>query len=417
MNPALRAVPVFTRLATAAAAYLAPAVKTASSPKAPEGAAARGHSAVSSFETGRPTSAKFRSHVDSHAKGAYFRKVESAVSSKNQGITGSGTLPQVNLDASRKFVGTGGKAWQTGPLDRPSVYMGGRSNGKELDCGLSWDRVHDNKTKQPTYTSNSSGSDMRDPANRFIKLYAKLENGTTPVLLDVNGKKVAQGQEQVDAIVKLSGKPPASGTPILVDGHGKEVARGQQEVGAKMKGLTENFAFRPFWRDTNSDTPKAQRWHNPPVGSADNVYFYPGERFTMSVKTVGKEQVSLGIQRVGGKPGEHFSLPSFRQEGFGPGQSASFKRVNSIDQFTVKGGERVGAETVGKVDPTKSTVTGGAWDAVSLLRTDGTRQPMTGPAFSVVKGHDTAKRYGEIFGISGHTTQGGERIAIHPDNG
>ena len=196
------------------------------------------------------------------------------------------------------------------------------------------------------------------------------------------------------------------------------MARGEEAVAKKLKGMKENFAFRPFWRDTNSDTPKNERWHNPKVGDANNVYFYPGERFSMTVKTVGKEQVSLGISLVGGKPEDNFTLPTpFRQEGFGPGQVASFKRVNSIDQFTVQNGKRVGAETVGKIQTTKSTVTGGSWDSVSVLRTDGKHQPMTGPGFSVVKGGDTAKRYAEIFGISGHTTTGGERIDIHPNNG
>lgn len=30
------------------------------------------------------------------------------------------------------------------------------------------------------------------------------------------------------------------------------------------------------------------------------------------------------------------------------------------------------------------------------------------------KGGEAVKRYGDIFGISGHTTQGGERIDIRP---
>jgi hypothetical protein len=327
------------------------------------------------FEAGRPVRAHFDEHVDKHAKGAYFRKVESPASSKNEGIRGVGTLPQVQFDPTRQFKGTGATAWQTGPLERPSVYMGGRSAGKEVDCGLSWDRVYDSKGRA-TYTDNANGSDMRDPAHRFARV-------------------------NID------------GQPALVDGNDKVVAKGQAEVDAKMKGLRENFAFRPFWRDTNSDTPKEQRWHNAKVGTPENMYFYPGERFTMSVKESGPERIRMDIRLEDAKHPQHFTT-HFRQEGFGAGQAASFKRVNSVDQFVIKDGKRIGAETTGQVEATRTTALGASWDQVSLLRADGQHQPMMGPDFSVVKGADTAKRYGTIFRISGSNEQGGERIDIHP---
>jgi hypothetical protein len=197
------------------------------------------------------------------------------------------------------------------------------------------------------------------------------------------------------------------------------VARGKDEVDAKMKTLRENFAFRPFWRDTNSDTPADKRWHNPPTkaepGSKPeehNQYFYPGEHFTMTIQAQAPGQVRMDIRLEGGKEHQHFTS-QFRQEGWGPGAEASFKRVNSVDQFTVRDGKRVGSEKFG-VEPTRTTATGGSWEELSILRNNGAPQPMTGPHFTTIKGLDTAAHYAEIFGISGSTDRGGERIDIHP---
>ncbi len=336
---------------------------------------------------GRPVQANFGSRVDPHAKGAYFRKVESQASAQNRGITGTGTLPQVSTDPTRQFQGTGSTAWQTGPLERPSVYMGGRApGGKEVDAGLTWDRVYDSQGRA-TFTDNPQGSDMRDPSHRFVRTTVEGQ----PALVDSN-------------------------TPPRV------VAQGKAAVDAKMKTLRENFAFRPFWRDTNSDTPADQRWHNPPVKpQADakpeehNQYFYPGERFTMTIQSQGPERVRMDIRLEGAKEHQHFTT-QFRQEGWGPRKSTSFKRVNSVDQFAIRDGKRVGAEKLG-VEPTRTTALGGSWDEVSLLRAGNKRLPMTGSQFTTIKGQDTAARYGEIFNISGSTDRGGERVDIHPSGG
>jgi hypothetical protein len=53
-------------------------------------------------------------------------------------------LPEVSFDSNRYFVSPwGADHFQTGPLDRPSVYLGGHAAGKEIDTGLTWDRVYD----------------------------------------------------------------------------------------------------------------------------------------------------------------------------------------------------------------------------------------------------------------------------------
>ncbi len=366
-----------------------PARTATSQPETKAPASQRPTAQADGFEgqaVGRPVQAQFGSKVDKHAKGAYFRKVESPASAQNRGITGTGTLPQVSTDPTRYFEGSGSTAWQTGPLERPSVYMGGRAGGKEVDAGLTWDRVYDSQGRA-TFTDSPNGSDMRDPSRRFVRTTVEGQ----PAIVDSNS-------------------PP------------RVVAKGKAEVDAKMKTLRENFAFRPFWRDTNSDTAADKRWHNPPLQSAPggkpeerNQYFYPGERFTMTIQNQAPGRVRMDIRLEGAKQHQHFTT-QFRQEGWGTGKPASFKRVNSVDQFAIRDGKRVGAEKLG-VEPTRTTALGGSWDEVALLRTGDKRVPMTGPQFTTVKGQDTAARYAKIFKISGSTDQGGERVDIRPSGG
>jgi hypothetical protein len=80
----------------------------------------------------------------SNARGAYFRKVASDARTTNIGIRGEGKLPEVSFDPARQYVSNAGvDHYMTGPLDRPSVYLGGRAANCEVDAGLTWDRVYD----------------------------------------------------------------------------------------------------------------------------------------------------------------------------------------------------------------------------------------------------------------------------------
>ena len=304
-------------------------------------------------------------------RGAYYRKVEAEPSKLYKGIAGTGYLPQVSFDPKRFYVGPNGMDdWMTGPLDRPSVYMGGNANGHEADVGLTWDRVYDSQGR-PTYTDNAEGSDMRDPAHRF----AVEKRGTTKV---------------------------------LVDGNGREVARGA-DVDKKLKELRPNFAFRPFWR--------APEWNNPKPGSRENVYFYPGEKFNMSVTVLGKGQVRLDISGADAFNNKvSFSKP-IPAPGFGEGGLESFKRVNSIDQFYVDSkGVRHAVERT-NVRPTRTVAHSGGWESVSLLRRPPAtgRVAMTGDKFTEVRGPDTYDRYHDIFHLWGFDkSKGGERVDIVP---
>jgi hypothetical protein len=67
------------------------------------------------------------------APGAYYRKLVSTVDTWTR-IEATMTLPTVTFDPSRRSPD--GK-----PLDNASVYLGGRSSGGEIDCGLSWEVV------------------------------------------------------------------------------------------------------------------------------------------------------------------------------------------------------------------------------------------------------------------------------------
>lgn len=74
------------------------------------------------------------------ASGAWFYKSESVSSQSWVGIRAEGRLPRISIDPSRQF--TSARDYRAGPLDRPSVYLGGTVGGAEVDAGLSWDRVY-----------------------------------------------------------------------------------------------------------------------------------------------------------------------------------------------------------------------------------------------------------------------------------
>jgi hypothetical protein len=75
-------------------------------------------------------------------RGAWFYKVATMESSKQDiGIQVIGKLPDIKLDPKRNFDKKG--HFTDGPLDRPSVYLGGKVGGQEVDAGLTWDKVYD----------------------------------------------------------------------------------------------------------------------------------------------------------------------------------------------------------------------------------------------------------------------------------
>jgi hypothetical protein len=260
-------------------------------------------------------------HVDAKARGAYFRKVESLPSRDTHGIRVVVKLPSTSFDASRNYVSPHGEDdYRNGPLDHPSVYVGGNAAGHEVDVGLTWDHVH-------------------------------------------GGSK-----------------------------------RGRDDA-----------AFRAFWRTTN----ERNEWHQPEAGSADDVYFRSGDVVVITLVEVGVDTLRIDIRKEGDAV-DGLSR-TFTQQGFGRGEPATFKRVSSIDQFTVDArGERVGLEGH-DVLATHTTARGAQWRSVDLLDAHGNMLFAIACSNAVeVRGSDTAPRYDTIFTRSAPTANGSESVDIVP---
>jgi hypothetical protein len=297
--------------------------------------------------------------------GAYYHKVVSRRAIENTGIQGITVLPNVRTDPSRTFVhrDANGNAliddYRTGPLDRPSIYLGGNAMGHELDCGLSWSRHHDERGRA-TYTDRAEGTDGGDRSRRFYKT--------------------------------------AGGT--WRDGFDREVT--DRRV---IDRLEPNYAFRAFWRPTNKGV--KENWANAEK-SDQKQYFYPGQKIGMSVFGVGRDQMQMRISA----PGQQGFEQKFTAQGFGRGGAQEFKRVNAIDQFDVVNGQRVSLEkTVDRnVRKTSTTALGGSWDRVSLITRDGL-VPLNSGRSTVVHGRDV---HPNTFRVRSRTENGGELIDLVP---
>lgn len=313
--------------------------------------------------------------------GAIFNKTESSQQSEYKGITADVTLPQASFDPQRYFAGQAKTpTYKIGPLDRPSVYMGGvvdLGNGKSriMDVGLCWDRVYSPEGLE-TFTDQAPkgqqhGCDGNDPAHRFCvdqqaktyqlkgQTFYVLRAKETPdsyspnraLIVDAQGK-VYQGAEAKALQASFDKLKPVTG-PVILNGDYKCVASGKA-ASAKLSQLKPNFAFRPYWRTTHQGDNK---WHNPPLGS-ENLYFYPGEKLKLTVKEQGKgkDNVTLRIERQAGASFE----TRFSQDGFGEGKPQAFKYVHSLDQFKEVNGQRLSTEGGDKI-ATASSLKGVSW--------------------------------------------------------
>jgi len=300
--------------------------------------------------------------LDPKAQGAYFRKIVSAAASCWRGVTGSGVLPHFQSDPERYFTPAAGQpGFWTGPLDRPSVYIGASSPKAEFEAGLTWDRVYD-RAGRPVFTDLEFGTDGNDAAHRFVAVDA----GGETVMVNALGRRAAE-----DA------------------------------------ALVPDFAFRPFRRG-------AAGWGNPEVGSPDNVYLYPGEAFTMTLQISAEGAVRLDIRAEGGGWRHHTWKGS--EPGLRSGGPLLVKRVNAIDQFRVVDGRRSGNEGHA-VLPTAALAVGACWRRSASLAARGRRVPLAGRNAVAVAGADTAPVYASVFRLSGLEADGGECIDIVPSSG
>jgi hypothetical protein len=340
--------------------------------------------------------------------GAYFYKVSTPASANNQGVTGTGVLPTPVFDSAREHTpdtAAGESEYDRGPLDIPSIYMGGNA-GTELDAGLSWSRVMD-ANKTPLWTDEPDGSDGRSLAHQFrIDL-----TGDDPTMEAIDGNGNVY---DLYAVSSFGGRTPIY-TADQLDGARVALVTPSGSV-AETAVMKPDFAFRPFWRTMTakpSGSGYVNTWANPEPGDPGYQWYYPGESFSMTLEVVGKEKVELEIA-ASGHPGV-VTKETFAQANFGTGKPITFKRVDSIDQFTTTAaGKKVGNED-GKVIPTTTKVLGAQWTSFSLIRSNGAKLPGVGPAFVEEHGAEfSAQEYNAIFHRSGFTSAGGETISIEP---
>lgn len=367
--------------------------------------------------TGPAGSLKRQVAVDGNASGAYFHKVVGPSRADAHGMRVEGRLPDVSLSNSRWSVGGDTKNaaigngpaamtkqlleteslssaltklndYKTGPLDKPSVYLGGRTGHQEADVGLSFDRVYDSAGRA-VFTNQPEGADpkaLRDPKNQFVY------DGASSSLKDGTGKVIAHGEADVKK--------------AMIDNK-----------------LAPSFAFRPYWRVSPTE-PGTTNWSNPPkstdaattsawakatnhVGATPtNAYFYPGEQFAMNVRTSGKGQLRLDIRGNGDDAGVPAFGVDFKASAFGKGAAQEFKRVSSIDQ---KGRE---GQTV---LPTSSMAIGLSWDKTEvLLGNDRRPTSLSSLGATQVRGRDLADStvYDKIFNTD--VVDGREIVSIRP---
>src|SRR5581483_1284968 len=98
---------------------------------------------------------------------------------------------------------------------------------------------------------------------------------------------------------------------------------------------------------------------------------YPGEQVAMSVEVTRPGEIELTIASTT-DPSKALHRTFEGVASFAPGRATEWKRVHSIDES--------GHENKA-VAPTSTSLTGGRWDSVELLRADGSRTPMVGSSF------------------------------------
>lgn len=319
--------------------------------------------------------------------GAYYRKVVTPASNTNLGIySRSGLIPIFNEGTNRYFIqesdGTVGYGLaemndpKTGSRDRPSIYMGGRSNNIEVDAGLAWNRVFavvSGATQaRATWTTETDASSRTDQ-------YVIEINGGNYIVKDLAGTQVAVGTVFAPA------------------------ANGSVTIGAKT--LRPNFAFRAFFRSSDRSTNSG--YHAiATAGGTNDTKLYAGESFTMELKKLQTGEVRLTVTGAASEQTVYASTVT----GFGGG-SPTYKRVDSIDQ---KGREGIPTEA------TDSTVVTGGWGITSVLKSTGNVPFAASTGLTVKPVEFTQNTYNYLFGSIGQgratRVDGSEAIYINPPN-
>ncbi|MFN8060498.1 MAG: hypothetical protein U0Q12_15190 [Vicinamibacterales bacterium] len=322
------------------------------------------------------------------ASGAYYRKVESQANRTTTGIRAVMTLPTFTSDPTRQNNDpTLGK---TGPMDRPSMYMGAHAEATidkthvsaEADIGLQYTQRYDAQGR-PTYVLRQVQDAGTRPSD--AQLYYLGDDGE---YYNQNGERFTGNK--ADMVEHYTYTPFARlNEPVMVNG--------KPQIGRDGKVVYDN-RYVPL-------SPKEDQ----------SRYFYPGERVEMSVsRTTGPDgAVTFSVQRDGSAP-QIYTLDSVVL--VRPDADVSVKRVTSIDQYVWLDGQVQSAEKRAPptVDPTKASLSGAVWERVTVL--GGEDQFMTGGTFTEVVPKDPGNRVNEAqtFTIGSPTSKGGERITITP---
>lgn len=338
--------------------------------------------------TGTPVnSARFQSTEG--ASGAYYRKVESVARTSTTGIRAVATLPTFRSDPTRQNDDP--KLGKTGPMDRPSMYMGAHAEttidgvpvSGEADIGLQYTRRFDSQNR-PTYVARGLQNAGTRPTDD--QLYYLGEDGE---YYNQRGERYTGDKNGL--VAHFTYTPFARlNEPALVNGRVTRNAKGE---------VAYDNRYVPL---------------SPPADQ--DRYFYPGERVEMSVqRSVGQNGgVTFSVQRDGAPPQEYTidSVVLSRADA-----DVSVKRVTSIDQYVWLDGSVQSAESrkPPSVDPTTATLSGAVWERVTVY--DGaTERWMTGGEFRQVVPRDPGNRVneGQTFNIGSPTSKGGETISITP---
>lgn len=169
--------------------------------------------------------------------GAYYRK---AVSSFNTwtGIDGIVTLPQPHFDPDRRDPKT------SKVLDNPSIYMGGHSDGQEIDAGVTWEVI-----KEP----NGSVSRERKAYRPFWRNEKWANAPATPQYyyypgdtLKISITTPADGQMRMDIVLLArAGDAASTGTTFTLE---------------SMKALDPISSFSTSFEATNFGPNKQQQF-------------------------------------------------------------------------------------------------------------------------------------------------------------
>jgi hypothetical protein len=309
-------------------------------------------------------SGKHKIDCEKNASGAWFYKMSTIRPNGNDlGIETKIKLPEIIKDNDRVYHNQSDNSdYKNGPLDRPSIYLGGKIGGAELDAGLTWDKIHDENPKEG-----------------------------------------------------------------------------------------EEFAFRPFWRNTENGIDEPTEWHNPPVKSKNkttnscpekkiepncsekNTYFYPKDNIVMKIEELpikGNQSKSMMKMVIKSQNGNKCFSVCFPQKKNPKAKGNTWKRVNSIDQFTLgpcyknidrKGFNkncRVGNENK-TVLRTKALSLETHWQEVNILNSKGNYPLVPDKDAKITVGKEFCDKFTGLkkrdhFRDSTIDTKGGQVISIFP---